>query len=233
MLSNRLFRTIGWPVAYVLFVAHAAPGQDFVYPLKLSNQGAYLVDQNDRPFLVQGDAPWSLIVQLSLTEAEQYLEDRREKGFNLLMVNLIEHEFANNPPLNRNGDPPFTVPGDFSTPNEVYFAFADQIINLAATKNIVILLAPAYLGYQGGSQGWYQEMQANGAVVLRDYGRYVGQRYASFDNIIWLHGGDYDPPDPQLVSAVAEGVREFDDRHLHTAHCAPETSPRNRRRCPI
>jgi hypothetical protein len=32
--------------------------------LKLSSNGRYLVDQNGDPFLVVGDSPWSLIVQV-------------------------------------------------------------------------------------------------------------------------------------------------------------------------
>src|SRR5690242_3500959 len=33
------------------------------YPLKLSANHRYLVDQNGQPFFINGDAPWSLIVQ--------------------------------------------------------------------------------------------------------------------------------------------------------------------------
>jgi hypothetical protein len=57
-------------------------------------------------------------------EVEQYLRNRRGKGFNMVIVELIEHRFARKPPLNESGDLPFTTPGDFS-PNEKYFAHAD------------------------------------------------------------------------------------------------------------
>ena len=78
------------------------------------------MDQTGAPFLVQGDAAWSLISGLTNEEAEKYLEDRRSKGFNSVIVNLIEHQFRG--PVDRYGQNPFTVPGDFSTPNEKYFA---------------------------------------------------------------------------------------------------------------
>ena len=49
----------------------------------------YLVDQKGDPFLLQGDAAWSLIVATeSDAEVEQYLENRRQKGFNTILVNL-------------------------------------------------------------------------------------------------------------------------------------------------
>ena len=48
----------------VIWLASAAdiPGQP-VLPLKVSGNGRYLVDQQNRPFLVLGDTAWSLIVQ--------------------------------------------------------------------------------------------------------------------------------------------------------------------------
>jgi hypothetical protein len=221
---------VGWlsgmiVLGIALMQTEAAQTQSaYTYPLKLSANGRLLVDQKNKPFLVQGDSPWSLLVQLTLEEAEQYLEDRRQKGFNLVMVNLIEHQFCDKPPFNKKGDAPFRKPGDFATPNEAYFAHADAVIRLAAQKGIVVLLAPAYLGVNGGNEGWYQEMVASGVKKLREYGRYVGKRYKKFDNIVWLNGGDYNPADAKLVQAVAEGIRQEDNRHLHTAHCGPGSS---------
>ena len=193
-------------------------------PLKLSADRRYLVDQGDRPFLIHGEAAWSLLVQLTREQVELYLEDRRRRGFNLLMVNLVEHLYADNPPLNIYGQAPFTTPNNFGTPNEAYFAHADWVIGKAAEKGIVVLLCPAYLGFDGGEQGWYEVMLDNGPAVMREYGRFVGARYRDFDNIFWLEGGDYTPPNITLTNAVAEGIKERDTRHLHAAHWSPETS---------
>jgi hypothetical protein len=200
------------------------------YPLKRGPNPRYLVDQNDRPFLIQGDTAWSLLVQATREEAEQYLRNRHSKGFNSIIVNLTEHWYCDNPPLNRYGDPPFTTPGDYATPNPAYFAHVDWVLKKAAHYGIAVFLAPSYLGYNGGFDdwyepvGWYQEMRANGVTKMRDFGRFLGQRYKDFDNIIWLHGGDYNPPEPELVNAIAEGILEFDPNHLHTVHCAAEFS---------
>jgi hypothetical protein len=201
---------------------NAAP----VYPLKIGATGRYLEDQNHIPFLYQGDAPWSLVVGLTEAEVEQYLENRRLKGFNSVIVNLIEHKFAAHAPRNRNGDSPFSVPGDFSTPNEKYFAFADWVIRKAGEKGIQVVLAPAYLGYAGTDEGWYEEVLANGPEKCRAYGRYVGTRYRKFDNLLWLMGGDRNPERAlKEVSEMALGIKEADGRHLFTAHVAPEYSP--------
>jgi hypothetical protein len=173
--------------------------------------------------LVQGDAAWSLISGLTKEEAEKYLEARRRQGFNSVIVNLIEHKFRG--PVNRYGEGPFTIPGDFSTPNENYFEHADWVIRKAQEKGIQVFLAPIYLGYIGTDEGWIEELQANGPEKARNWGRYVGKRYRGFDNILWIIGGDRNPDKARdAVDAVAQGIKETDDRHLLTAHCHPENS---------
>ncbi len=67
-------------------------------------------------------------------------------------------------------------------------------------------------------------MVANGLDRLRRYGEYLGRRYRDFTNILWVHAVDYNPPDKDLVKAIAEGIRKFDPRALHTAQGAPETA---------
>ncbi len=167
---------------------------------------------------MHGDTPWSLIVQLNQADVDFYLENRRLKGFNTILVNLLEHYFADSPPNNSYGEPPFLTPGDYSTPNEAYFAHAEYVITKAAEKGILVLLTPSYMGFGGGSQGWYQEMAANGATKLRAYGQYLANRFIAHDNIMWVHGGDYHPPDRTLLRAIVDGIRDIDSRWLHTFH---------------
>ncbi len=190
-----------------------------------STNHRYLVDQNGAPFLLQGDAAWSLIVGLNEAEVEQYLENRRQKGFNGTQVNLIEHKFCKHPPLNVAGEGPFTTPGDFTTPNEKYFAYADWVIRKAAENGIQVLLYPIYLGYKGTDEGWVKEALANGPEKCLDYGRYLGKRYKDFDNIMWMMGADLDPgPALEDVDMIALGIKEYDHRHLFSAECDPEHS---------
>ncbi|BAV34006.1 hypothetical protein SCL_1703 [Sulfuricaulis limicola] len=199
--------------------ANAAPN----YPLKLSPNGLHLVDQTNQPFFMNGDSAWSLISQLSQADADAYLSDRAQKGFNLVLVNLIEHKFATNAPANLAGQVPFAAAGDFSAPVEAYFAHADWVIKKAAEKGIVVLLAPIYLGYDCGSEGWCSDVKSSSLATMRSYGRYVGNRYKNFPNIIWLIGGDADPVANGVAAKLREfvaGVREVDTGHLMTAHNA-------------
>lgn len=194
--------------------------------LKLSPDRRHLVDQKGVPFLIVGDSPWSLIAQLDERDIEWYLRDRQNKGFDSIIVNLIEHKFCTNPPRTRTGLAPFIKPGDFSTPNEAYFDFAHKVVQKAGEYGIVVWLAPAYLGYGGGDEGFFQELRAGGKDKLRAYGRFVGKRFRDLPNIVWMLGGDYTPEsrDQWTVTELAAAIREEDPTHLMTAHHSPESS---------
>src|SRR5262249_16819301 len=110
------------------------------------------------------------------------------------------------------------------TPNPAYFAHVDRVVEGAGGQGLVVLLAFAYLGFNGGDQGWYQELSAQNAATLRGYGQYLGARYRDRGNIIWVAGGDYNPPNKDIVRQMVAGIRDRDGVHLMTAHCAPETA---------
>lgn len=191
------------------------------YPLKLSASGTYLVDQNNRPFFINGDAAWSLMSQLSETDATTYLENRRAKGYNVILAELIEHKFAANAPADLSGDPPFLTPGNFSTPNEAYFAHIDRVLNIAASKGQVVMLAPLYLGFNCGDEGWCAEVKNSSSATIQGWGSYVGNRYRTFPNIIWIIGGDVDPNAAGVsdkVTAFVTGLKAADPNHLVTFH---------------
>ena len=196
-----------------------------LYPLRINVDNRYLEDQAGEPFFINGDTPWSLIVGLTKAEAELYLEDRRSRGFNAVIVELIEHSFGG--PANRDGDLPFVSGGEFTQPNEEYFLHADWVIRKAAEKGIAVILTPAYLGYNCGSQGWCQEMKSVSLANLKSYGNFLGNRYRDFDNIIWLHGGDADASlhgADDEVNAIAQGILESDPTKLISAHCSRQNS---------
>jgi hypothetical protein len=202
-----------------------------LFPLGVSSDGSFLVGRDGTPFLLHGEAAWSLIVQLSTADATRYLADRRTRGVNAVIVNLIEHHFAARPPRNASGDAPFTTAGDFSTPNEKYFAHADQVIDIAADQGIAVLLFPAYLGFGGGEQGWYQEMTKLTEATCQAYGDFVGRRYANKTNIVWMWGGDYTPPsgDPgeSCMKVIRDRIVAAAPNALTSAHWAPESTSRS------
>ncbi|MDH6233255.1 hypothetical protein M2281_003866 [Mesorhizobium soli] len=188
------------------------------FPLKVSANNRYLIDSADNPILLAGDAAWSLIAQLTREDVDLYLNDRQARGFNAILVNLIENKFAENAPANAYGDQPFLRKGDFGTPNEAYFKHAEWVIQRAAEHGMLVLLAPCYSGADDGAEGWYREMQANGVEKLREYGRFLGTRFGRYQNIVWVDNGDLNPPERDLVQAIAQGLHEADPNALQTSH---------------
>jgi hypothetical protein len=195
----------------------------YAFPLKAAAGNRYLVDQNNQPFFWSGDAAWSLIAQLNMKDADLYLDNRSEKGFTVILVSLIEHKFCTNPPSNIHRELPFSGKL-FTSPNEKYFAHADSVIESAARHNIVVLLAPLYLGYDCKDEGWCAEAKRASLADLHSWGQFLGTRYKKFRNIIWLIGADTDPSVvKEKVLEMVKGIRENDKVHLFSAHNQPET----------
>ena len=196
------------------------------FPLVLSPNNRALVDPNGTPFLINGDTPWSLMVALTDAEVTQYLDDRAGRGFNTILLNLIEHQFAPSPPRNIYDVAPFKTPEDIRTPNDTYFDRCAGIVQQALDRHILVMMTPAYLGFLGGAEGWWQALASRTASEVQDYGAYLGEKFQAFPNIIWVMGGDY--WDPQVLTrtrALVKGLKSTGrEDWLFTYHPGPNTS---------
>jgi len=184
-------------------------------PIAVGPTGRYLVDENGTPFLMTGESPQAMIGDLTESDAELFFAKRHAQGFNTVWINLLCNNYTGCPVDGSTWDgvPPFTTPGDFSTPNEAYFTRVDRILRLAGKYGFIVVLDPAETG------GWLDIMVPNGVDKLRAYGRYLGERYKDFPNIIWMHGNDYvrwGPFFDPYVTAVALGIADEDTHHLQT-----------------
>lgn len=116
---------------------------------------------------------------------------------------------------------------DISTPNSAYFAEIDAMINLAATYNLVVVMDPAETG------GWLATFVANGNTKCYNFGAYLGNRYKSFNNIVWMFGSDFQAwsaagfpggttssstasANNSAVENIMAGVASADTAHLRT-----------------
>ncbi len=201
-------------------VASATTGS--LLPLKASSNNRYLVGQNGTPFLIMGDAPQSLVGNVSPSDMATYMADRERLGFNSLWVNLLcaNYTYCNSNGTTYDGVTPFTSgssPSDYdlSTPNTAYFSRVDSMVNLALTYNLVVFLDPIETG------GWLVTLENNGSAKAYNYGVYIGNRYKTFANIVWLHGNDFQSwssssTDNNLVKQVMAGIASVDSNHLQT-----------------
>jgi hypothetical protein len=209
-------------VLLLTFVVASRVSAAPVYPLKKSANGRYLVDQNNTPYLITGDSPQALIVNLSETDAQTFLANRSTNRFNTVWINLLCNPYTGGLTDGSTFDGilpftntvPFTSSYDLTTPNEAYFAHVDRILNLAAQYGLLVLFDPIETG------GWLNTILDNGTNRCRAYGQYLGNRYKNFDNILWMSGNDYTEWNSTnldfVVRAVALGIQDNDSRHMHT-----------------
>jgi hypothetical protein len=203
-----------------LFPLHAQPH----FPLQISPTKRYFVDQAGRPFLYHADTGWQIFTLLTTEEAVEYLVFRKSQGFNTIQVQLVMSPEQ----VNRYGHKPFLGDSDFSAPDEAYYDHVAEVMEIARSLGLLVVMSQPWLGCcQEGFGGRPDKpFQKNGAVKSRAYGQYLGRRFAAFDNLFWIMGGDNDPKgDRESLFAFIEGLRETAPAHqLMTYHASPPHS---------
>lgn len=200
--------------------AVAATVSQGVFPLKISKDGRYLTNRFGQAFLMNADAGWTLLHKLKLEEARYYLDTRRDQRFNTVFLQLLPPEPNQ---TNAYGDAPFAQQGNFTTPNEKYFAYVEQVIKLASQMQLLVAIVPAWLGCCGTN--WFDVQNKNGVDKCRNFGLFLGRRLGKYSNVVWVMGGDRDPLKEEAVQrAMAEGIRESAPNQLLTYHAASSHS---------
>jgi hypothetical protein len=186
------------------------------YVTAVSASGRFFVDQHGEPILVRGDAPWSLMVDVSPEEAERYLSTRAAQGFNAALVSLVG-SVANGGPSDDgatyDGLLPF-VSGDVLAWNEDYWQRVHSYLVKAANHGITVLLYPI--------DGWTigNSFVPASLSVCHEYGMRVARYFAALPNIVWMTGGDYFPATDDLAAgsdvdhcldAALRGIRDAGD----------------------
>ncbi|HZI53096.1 MAG TPA: glycoside hydrolase family 140 protein [Chitinophagaceae bacterium] len=177
--------------------------------LSVSDNKRFLVHKKDgRVFFWMGDTAWELFHRLSREEAEKYLSKRAEQGFNVVQaVALAELDGLNTP--NYYNERPL-VDNNPATPNNTYFEHVDWIIKKAAEHNIYIALLPTW-GDKVFKDKWGTGPEIFNESNAKAFGKWIGERYKNYTNIIWVMGGDRNPrndTDINIWRLMAQGIQE-------------------------
>jgi hypothetical protein len=162
----------------------------YVYPLKVSSNKRYLVDQNNKPFFIAADTAWSLLTELSVADANKYIDLRKAQGFNTIQTVVVAYARTESGP---HGSP--FQGSDMTRPNESYFAAVDQILDHAKSQGMIMYVGTFWKTDNGGAgiDGFPVPAPWPTDNELRSYATYLGGRYADQDNLIWFNGGDGNP----------------------------------------
>jgi hypothetical protein len=187
--------------------------------LRISENQRFLVAENGAPFFWLGDTAWLLFTKLSREETEKYLEDRRQKGFNVIQV-MVLHDVKNavnfygdSAVIHHEIDKPFATAGNSAVdPMQYdYWDHLDFVIDLASEKGLYMALVPV----------WGSNVK-NGSVnrdQAREYAHWLSERYKDYTNIVWMNGGDIKGSDSTAIwNAVGSAIRGNGSRQLITFH---------------
>jgi hypothetical protein len=180
--------------------------------VRVSENGRFLVTETGEPFFWLGDTAWELFHRLTREEAALYLADRQRKRFNVVQAVVLAETDGLNVP-NTYGERPL-LDNDPARPNEAYFAYVDELVQMAAAHGLYVGLLPTW--GDKVTRAW-----GVGPVVFdegnaRAYGHFLGERYRDQTNVLWILGGDrpalteetdYRP----IWRAMAAGIDEATD----------------------
>jgi hypothetical protein len=205
-------------VALTLATPMARADAPVAGPLKVAPNGRHFVDRAGKPFFWLGDTAWPLLVEYPREAAEEYLRHRGRLGFNVIQTVVAwTHggsgaEKDRGPQPNVFGERPWKNENP-ATPNEAFFTNVDHLVRFAHQQGLVLAILPTWGYYVTGSK----ILTAQNA---RAYGRWLGARYRTAPNVVWVLGGDRPALGFEEVwRQLGAGLREGDGGgHLVTYH---------------
>ncbi len=196
--------------------------------LRISENGRFLETGDSQPFFWLGDTNWTLFHRATSEEADRYFSDRATKGFTVIQAGICAAgviEGITDPSHNVvTGELPFHLTNslpDPAKPNEAFFRHVDQLLDQAAAHGLYVALLPTWAEFV--CPKWHNGPKVFTPENARQYGQWLGERYASQTNVLWVIGGNRtpvlcDPDDSQIWRAMAEGISSADKNHLMTYH---------------
>lgn len=210
--------------AIFLFSASITTSQQRVQRLKVSDNKRFLVKADGAPFFWLGDTAWELFHRTNREEADRFLKNRADKGFNVIQaVALAELDGLNTPssynhrPLLDN-DP--TKPEVKDGEANDYWDHVDYIVRKAESLGLYIGFLPTW--GDKWNKKWGVGPEIFNPQNAETYGEWLGRRYKASANIIWILGGDRPvetDTHKEIIRAMARGLKRGDGgTHLMTFH---------------
>jgi hypothetical protein len=199
--------------------------QEWEQGLRVSANHRYVVKPDGTPFFYLADTAWELFHRLSRGEIDYYLRNRAGKGFTVIQATLLAEDNGLSVP-NAEGELPL-LNFDPATPNGKYFSLVDDTVEKAAADGLCMAMLPTWGSWVDGKPHriWEGRKVFNARSAYL-YGLFLGKRYATKSNIIWILGGDRSPAGyMEIWNAMAKGLKEGDGgTHLITYHPGGRTS---------
>ncbi|QGQ95011.1 DUF4038 domain-containing protein [Paenibacillus psychroresistens] len=192
-----------------------------VFPLKVSTNGHYLVDQNNTPFFYYADTAWMLTSKMSDADVIYYLNDRQSKGFNTIQV-MLTGPFID---LAYNGTTPFAN-HTLTQPNSTFFTHIKWVLDQAASRGMLVVGSTSWFGASADGYFNYLTSTSLGTSLAETLEKptltsgatnpnYLG----SYNNLIYFLGGDHAPgTDDAAVKQLGTRLKQLNPNRLISYH---------------
>lgn len=210
-------------------VPRIGPSWDFSHgDLQVSENGRYLVHKDGTPFFYLSDTNWDLFRRARREDVVRLINKRREQGFTVICGpvtgNLdaylykrpleMPNPYDDLPFIDKDFARPDVTPGaDPSDPEQYdYWDNVDYIVSVAESNGIYVAMMPA----------WDHHVRSGmlNSTNVRPYIRFLGERYGTRPNIIWVLGADHDATGREdLFREMADELEKADPgNHLMCYH---------------
>jgi len=197
-------------LASFLSIAVAAAERP-VWPVKVSDNGRYFVDQKGSPVFWLGTTQWQLFREYTVEDARTILEKTADKGFVFAQVMLMG--VGDGTKANVYGQKPW-IDDNPLTPNEAYFKNVDAVLKIAGENNVNISMTLYHQRYR--------------KCITVDNGRawakWLAQRYKDVPNIVWSMTPEAKPEFVPVLRELAAGLHEGDGG-AHLITFKPDPAP--------
>jgi len=204
-------RRIALLVVSLFMVAPVVAGEQPVYPIKVSENGRYFVDQEGKPVFWLGTTQWQLFREYKIEEARTILEKTADKGFTFAQVMLMG--VGDGTKTNVYGHKPW-INDNPLTPNEAYFQNVDAVVQIARENRVVISMTLYHQRYRKCIT------IANG----RAWAQWLARRYKDVPNIVWSMTPEAKEEFVPVLRELAAGLQEGDGGY-HLVTFKPDPAP--------
>ena len=184
--------------------ASSTIAQQPVYPVRVSENGRYFVDQNGTAVFWLGTTQWNIFREYTVEDARTTIENVKGKGFAFIQAMLMGVGDGTKP--NVYGQKPW-IDNNPLTPNEAYFKNVDSVIRIARENNVIFsvtLYHQRYRKYITAENG-------------RAWAKWLAQRYKDVPNIVWSMTPEAKQEFVPVLRELATGLHEGDGgRHIIT-----------------
>jgi len=209
-MNKKIKTTILLLLSSLIFTVVAAAEQP-VFPIKVSENRQYFIDQNGNPVFWLGTTQWQIFREYTLDEVRTTLE--RVKGNGFVFVQAMLMGVGDGTKHNVYGEKPW-INNDPLTPNEAYFKNVDSVIRIARENNLVFSVTLYHQRYRK-----YITLKN-----ARAWAKWLAQRYKDVPNIVWSMTPEAKQEFVPVLRELAAGLHEGDGG-CHLITFKPDPAP--------